>query len=453
MTSRWKALLPLFAAIAAVGGYWALREMWAAPAQSTQFKTAAVERGTLLVTVSATGTIEPEEVVDVGAQVAGKIQELGTCVATGGIVDYGSPVEPDAVLAKIDPALYDEEVRYAEAQLRKAKARFDQTKALTVEAIAAETRARADLVQADVKQRQADRDYQRAKKLAPNNTITQEQFDTALAAYESANAAVDVGKAAVAQTQGAIATARAGEEEAAAEVLSAEATLNRAAKNLEYTTIRSPIKGIVIDRRVNVGQTVLASLNAPSLFLIAKDLSKLQVWVSVNEADIGRLKVGQPVSFAVDAFPGETFQGRVTQIRLNASMTQNVVTYTVVVSVDNALNKLLPYLTANVKFEVARLDDVLTVPNAALRWTPRPEQIVPETRGEKFGKSVVWIREDDYVRPLLVKIGDSDGMTTAVTGDGIEGGLEVVVGETSGGAQQTVNPFLPQMQNKKKGGA
>lgn len=452
MIARWKSLALLSVVLGLVLGYWALRGTWAAPANAAQLKTAVIQRGELIVTVSATGTIEPEEVVDVGAQVAGKIQELGVCEETGGIVDYGSLVEPNAVLAKIDPALFEEEVRYTEALVRKAKARHEQTKAQTIEAIAAETRAKADLVQAEVKGRQADRDFERAKKLAPTAVITQEQYDASLGAYEAAAAAVDVAKAAVAQAAGAIATARAGEDEAAAEAASAAASLARAAKNLEYTTIRSPIKGVVIDRRVNVGQTVLASLNAPSLFLIAKDLSKLQVWVSVNEADIGRLKENQPVTFAVDAFPGETFQGRVTQIRLNASMTQNVVTYTVVVAVDNSQNKLLPYLTANVKFEVARLPDALVVPSAALRWTPRAEQIAPDARGQKYGKSTVWVRAGEFVRPVAVKIGDTDGVSTAISGEGVEPGVDVVVGETAGGAQDLVNPFLPQMQGKKKGG-
>src|SRR5207253_327322 len=139
----------------------------------------------------------------------------------------------------------------------------------------------------------------------------------------------------------------------------------------------------IVDRRVNVGQTVVASLNAPSLFLIAKDLTRLQIWTSVNEADIGQIHPGQPVSFTVDAHPSEKFRGMVSQIRLNATMTQNVVTYTVVVDCDNASGKLLPYLTANVQFEVSNRPNVLEVPNAALRWRPRPEQVTPEAR-DKF---------------------------------------------------------------------
>ena len=176
-----------------------------------------------------------------------------------------------------------------------------------------------------------------------------------------------MGKAAIVQAKGTVAQA--------------EATLKRALQNLNYCTIKSPVKGVIIDRRVNIGQTVVSSLNAPSLFLLAKDLNRLQVWVSVNEADIGRIKPGQPVTFTVDAQPGDVFPGKVGKIRLNATMTQNVVTYTVEVDTDNSGGKLLPYLTANVTFIVGERKNVLLVPNAALRWTPQLEQVVAEFRG------------------------------------------------------------------------
>ena len=158
------------------------------------------------------------------------------------------------------------------------------------------------------------------------------------------------------------------------------AALRMAKTNLGYTTIKSPVRGAIIDRRVNIGQTVVASLNAPSLFLIAKDLRRMQVWASVNEADIGRIHVDMPVRFTVDAHAGQTFHGKVTQIRMNATMTQNVVTYTVVVTTDNSNGKLLPYLTANVQFEVDQRSHVLLVPNAALRWKPQASQIDPAVR-------------------------------------------------------------------------
>lgn len=436
-------------------------------------KFAPIERGDLLVTVAATGTLEPEELVDVGAQVAGKIQELGQEPSSGKRIDYGSVVEPDTVLAKIDSAIYEQEVNFARAQLNKAKAKLKQTEAQTGEAVAAVERANADLVQSRVRLRLTKLDFDRAERLFPSKSITEEEYDTTESNWEAAKAACQVGEASLKQAESAVVTAKATEEEARADVESADASLKRAEKNLDYTTIRSPIKGVIVDRRVNVGQTVVASLNAPSLFLIAKDLSRLQVWASVNEADIGRLAHGQSVTFSVDTFPNELFSGQVQQIRLNASMTQNVVTYTVVVEVDNVQNKLIPYLTANVKFEVARLTEVLLLPNAALRWKPRSELIAPEFRETKAGKNVVWIRQGEWVRPLPVKVMDTDGTMSAVEpadsaagsdrGDApdvmkglvMDGlameGLQIVVGESvEGPKEELVNPLLPQRQGKKK---
>src|SRR5205823_6028616 len=150
--------------------------------------------------------------------------------------------------------------------------------------------------------------------------------------------------------------------------------------NLGYCTIRSPVKGVIVDRRVNVGQTVVASLNAPSLFLIAKDLKRMQIWASVNEADIGQIHPGQAVSYTVDAYPGEVFTGQVSHVRLNATMNQNVVTYTVVVTTDNSKGRLLPYLTTNLQFRVSERTNVLMVPNTALHWQPQLDQVAPAAR-------------------------------------------------------------------------
>jgi HlyD family secretion protein len=257
-------------------------------------------------------------------------------------------------------------------------------------------------------------------------------------------------------------------------VAQSEAALRRAQRNLSYCTIKSPVKGVIIDRRVNIGQTVVASLNAPSLFLIAKDLRRMQVWVAVNEADIGKIRPGLPVSFTVDAFPGETFRGEVGKVRLNASMTQNVITYTVEIITDNSNGRLLPYLTANVQFELSRLNNVLMAPNAALRWTPPAERVAPEFRessldaagakgdreavqkagvkpekplldGQKPG--VLWIRRGDFLEPLQVKAGLSDGTMTEVQGEGLKEGTEVVFGLQAQGAAPgagTANPFIPQ---------
>ncbi len=221
---------------------------------------------------------------------------------------------------------------------------------------------------------------------------------------------------------------------------------------------------------------LVSSLNAPSLFLIAKDLKRLQVWASVNEADIGNVRSGQAVTFTVDAYPGRVFKGVVApdQPRLNASMTQNVVTYTVVINTDNSDGKLVPYLTANLQFEVSKHTDVLLVPNAALRWKPLPQQVAPEARDEYIARQrrskgpggeqppagvekephdrgVLWVQDNGFVRPVKVRIGLSDGLMTEIVGGDLPEGASVVVGENrSEGGNGTSNPFAPKMFSGKK---
>ena len=425
--------------------------------QAFSFRTIQVKRGGLLVSISATGTVEPEEVIDVGAQVAGQILSFGKD-SNGKTVDYGSVVEDGTVLAKIDDSLYSADAAQAEAQVQSAKAGLQ--------------RAEADLEQMKAKLYQAERDWQRAQKLGPSEALAQASYDAYKSAYETAAANLAVGKAAILQ-------AKAG-------VTQAEAVLRRAQRNLGYCTIKSPVKGVIIDRRVNIGQTVVASLNAPSLFLLAKDLKRMQVWVAVNEADIGKIHPGQPVSFTVDAFPGETLRGEVGKVRLNASMTQNVVTYTVEVITDNSNGRLLPYLTANVKFEVDRRSDVLLVPNAALRWTPSAEQVMPEFReafenpaareeksegsqrsgsgparvtGGAASRGVLWVLQGQQVRPVRMRAGLTDNAMTEVEGEGLTEGLEIVTGvQTQAGGQASLqaggpaggqteasNPFAPKL--------
>jgi HlyD family secretion protein len=438
---RWIVVLGVLGLVGAAAGL-SLRN---GEEQGTLYRTARVQRGDLVVSISATGTVEPQEVVDVGAQVAGQILAFGTD-AHGKPVDYGSVVEEGTVLARIDDSLYAADAAQAEAQVQAAGASLK--------------RAEADLEQLKAKLRQAERDWQRAQKIGPSEALAQVSYDAYQSAFETARANVAVGEAAILQ-------ARAG-------LVQAEAMARRTRRNLGYCTITAPVKGVVIDRRVNIGQTVVASLNAPSLFLIAKDLTRMQVWVAVNEADIGRIHPGQPVAFTVDAFPGERFRGEVGKVRLNASMTQNVVTYTVEVITDNADGRLLPYLTANVQFELSRLDTVLLVPNAALRWTPPAEQIPqasggsiespPPTRetsesgsrpgagsghtpGEGTRPGVVWVLEGEHVRPVPVRTGPSDGAMTQVEGRDLVEGLEVVTGlnTQAGGPADASNPFAPRL--------
>lgn len=433
-----KKLLFLIVLVILLGGgglvYWNREQ-----APNVVLKTAPIERGDLVVTIKATGTVEPEEVIDVGAQVAGQILTFGKDV-DGKTVDYGSMVEEGTILANIDDAIYTSEVAQAEAQVLAAQGGI--------------RRAEADLGQMQAKLAQAERDWKRAQQLGPSQALAATAYDGYESAYEIAKANVSVGEAAIMQAKG--------------DLAQAEGALMRARRNLGFTTIKSPVKGVIIDRRVNIGQTVVASLNAPSLFLIAKDLTRMQVWVAVNEADVGRLKPGQPVSFTVDAFPGEVFYGQIGKIRLNAAMTQNVVTFTVEVVADNANGRLLPYLTANVKFELERHKDVLQVPNAALRWTPSMEQIAPAFRNvtdqasqpeaAQAGQAtttapavqhgVVWTTEGSFVRPIPVRIGATDDAMSEVEGEGLHEGMLVVTGqdEQAEASTGTSNPFLPKFR-------
>jgi HlyD family secretion protein len=259
------------------------------------------------VALKATGTLEPEEVVDVGAQVAGAITSFGKD-KQGKPIDYGSEVEAGTILAQIDPRAYQAQLKQARAAVR---------------------RARAALGVQEARVRLAEQETRRLGKLHVKNAVAEDDLEKARLSLELEKAKLAVNHA---------------------DIETAEASLEHAAANLDYCTIRSPVKGVIVDRRVNVGQTVVASLSAPSLFLIAKDLTRMQIWVSVPEAGVGKVTKRQAVRFTVDAFPAETYSGTVEQVRLNATMVKDKVSYTIVVRTDNARRKLLPYMTANVEF-------------------------------------------------------------------------------------------------------
>jgi HlyD family secretion protein len=412
-------------------------------------RTAVVKRGDVTATISASGTIEPEEVVDVGAQAAGLIKSFGTDI-NGRTIDYGSVIEEGALLAKIDDSVYAAELAVANAQKEQARA--------------GELSAKANLDQLKAKLIQVDAEWKRSQELNNSKLLAGVDYDTAQANYEIAKANVAMGEAAIAQAKAATVQAQAG--------------FDKAQRNLDFCIIKSPVKGVIIDRRVNIGQTVVASFNAPSLFLIAKDLTKMQIWVAVNEADVGRIIPGAPVTFTCDAFPGRQFEGAVGKVRLNATMTQNVVMYTVVVNTANPDNVLLPYLTANVHFVTRKESNALLVPNSALRWEPSSlAHISPAVRSQnpadppagdpsgapKSSKQnkgakdkasqerhgTIWLKDGEFVRPLEVTVGVSDGANTAVTADTLEEGREVITGEVSASSQAaTKNPFLPQVMRR-----
>jgi len=454
--------------VAGAFGVWYFRAS-ARPAVS--FRTEPVTRGELVATISATGTLEPEEVIDVGAQVAGQIKEFGVGL-DGKTIDYGSAVEAGTVLARIDDSLYKAKVdqsraavRSSEQQLAQAKAKLEEAKAGVEQAKANTQRADADLRQAQAKSDQANKDWTRAQSLRASSSISQQDYDAAQSAYEANRAAVGVTEAALAQARAAEVNSRAAviDAEAAVGVASAAVATSKAALeqdevNLGYCTIKSPVKGTIIDRRVTLGQTVQSSFNTPSLFLIARDLTRMTVWASVNEADIGQIKIGQPTRFTVDAYPNRSFRGSVSRIRLNATNTQNVVVYTVEVTTDNADGKLLPYMTANLQFEVDRRTDALLVPNAALRYRPPPQLIArgsetgtSGTPADKSGQGIVWIEENGKLRPVPLQLGLSDGNLTEVVAGNLTPDTAVVVGETrSGAAPEASNPFAPPRFGGKK---
>jgi HlyD family secretion protein len=440
---RFVKLLLLFS-LAAVGvtAHW---YYYGREEQKTKFLTATADHGDISVTVNATGTIEPEEVIDIGAQVAGMIKEFGRDPnKSDAPIDFGSNVEKGTVLARIDESLYRAAVKQASANLHQAEAAVQQ--------------AEANLLAMKSKLEQTRRDWDRFQQLTKTRSVSGSEFDSAKNAYETAAAAVPAGEAAV--------------EAAKKTVESSRAALETAQINLDYCTIVSPVKGVIVDRRVNIGQTVVSSLSAPSLFLLAKDLTRLQIWASVNEADVGQIQPGQPVSFRVAAYPGERFKGKVIQVRLNATMTQNVVTYTVVVGTDNPDGRLLPYMTATLDFEIARRSGVLRVPNAALRWQPTAQQVSPEFRSilqrsdrlrdgteraktaEEAGNDAreghVWVVDGESVRPLKVHLGLSDGIMTEVIGGELRDGPPFVVGEsTADPSADSGNPFTPKLPAKK----
>jgi HlyD family secretion protein len=447
---------------------------------ASPFRTAPITHSDIVATITATGTVEPEESIDIGAQVQGRIIAFGND-KTGKEVDNNSEVEEGMVLALIDPSVYQSQVDQAEAQSKNANA--------------AVARAQADILQYQASLLKAQRDWDRAKKLGPSDALSQADYDMYDSAFETAKANVEVGKAAV--------------EQAKAQVSQATAQLKLAKQNLGYCTITSPVRGVVITRRVNIGQTVVSSLSAPSLFLIAKDLTKLQIWTAVNEADIGQIHAGQDVTFTVDAHGGRRFHGVVSKVRMDAQMTQNVVTYTVEITLDNSDRTLVPYLTANVNFEVSRHNDVLAVPNAALRYVPQLEQITPAMRDQaqtmmsetsaggmaeapgggsrrrdrdrsstrpstspslassrpsrdrsnqaQSRKALIWVQDGQFVKPIPVTASLTDGKLTEISGADVTENTQVVIGEqTQGSGAGTTaggsNPFIPQFRRGMGGG-
>ncbi|HET8722798.1 MAG TPA: efflux RND transporter periplasmic adaptor subunit [Anaeromyxobacteraceae bacterium] len=426
MTKR--RIVIVLAVLAVVAAFVAWRWQSGDSKQKLQFETAKVEKGRIVAKVTASGVLSALVTVQVGSQVSGRIASLHA--------DFNTPVKKGQVIARIDPQLFQAQVDQARANLMAAE---------------------GNLVKYRVQAADARRTAQRQKDLAARKLNAQADVDTAVAAADAADAQVKAGEGTVAQ---------------------ARAALQSAEVNLAYTTIVSPTNGTVISRNVDVGQTVAASLQAPTIFVIAEDLEKMQVDTNVAEADVGRLKAGMSATFTVDAYPGEVFRGSVRQIR-NASQTvQNVVTYDAVIDVDNPDLKLKPGMTANVTFVYAEKDDVLKVPNAALRFRPPPSMLAegkggpggaPGATGPRGGgggqaggpggaggggrpggprpeftnQRTVWTLTGEKAAPAKVKTGISDGSFTEVLEGDLQAGQLVITDALGAGS--------PNLQNLRRG--
>jgi HlyD family secretion protein len=422
MTKRRKiAVSAALTVLIVAAGVW----RWRAGSRSAapSLETAVVDRGRIVAKVTATGTLSALVTVQVGSQVSGRIASID--------VDFNSPVKKGQIIARIDPQLFEASVEQARANAVAAQGNLTKAKAQALD---------------------AQRQLERARALAERNLVAKADLDTAQATADAAKASVEAAEGTVAQ---------------------AKAGLNQAQVNLAYTKIVSPTNGVVISRNVDVGQTVAASLQAPTLFVIAEDLAKMQVDTSVAEADVGRLTAGMAASFTVDAFPGEVFQGTVRQVRNAPQTVQNVVTYDAVIDVANPELKLKPGMTATATFVYAQKDDVLRVPNAALRFRPPPgfggkggssprsagglggraqaaETAGPApgaapaqagqrrpTSGEGRGRTV-WVVRGERPEPVRIVPGISDGSVTEIVSGDLQEGDRVVTDAAgpSGGAQQ-----------------
>jgi len=322
-------LLIVLAIGAGAGAYYIRRG-----APEIQVNTSPITRGDIVDTVGASGTLQAVTTVQVGSQVSGNISFLGA--------DFNSIVKKGQVIAKLDPSLFD-------AQLQQARANLQQTRANLTKALSELERTKVQLTDAQQK-------FARARELAGRQLLPQSELDAAKIAVDTAQAGLQSQQASVTQTEAAVSQS--------------QASVNQNQVNLAHTVIEAPIDGIVIQRSVDVGQTVAASMQAPTLFVIAADLTKMQVNANIDEADVGRIRPGQHVTFRVDAYPSDTFEGTVAQVRLQPVVVQNVTTYGTVIDVPNPQLKLKPGMTANVKVEIAKRSDALRVPNTALRFRP-----------------------------------------------------------------------------------
>lgn len=350
---------------------------------STTYKTDSIVQGDITLHVLTTGTINPLIKVQVGSQVSGTILELNT--------DFNQHVKKGDLIARIEPALFEARVAMAKANLRSAEAGSEKVQ---------------------VELRDARRQLKRKKRLRKQNMVSESEMDDALFNYEKINVEY---KAQLAKIE------------------EAKATLQLAQVNLAYTTIYSPIDGIIMSRDVDVGQTVAASLQAPTLFTIAQDLTKMQIEAYVDEAFIGMIRENQPVSFSVYAYPEKKYTGNLVQIRLSPNTELDVVRYNCIIEVDNSDLSLKPGMTATVTIQVAERKNILKVPNAALRYIPEmsPQQLIELRKKLNPGRhqKVIWLPSPTGPKPIMVNTGLSAETETEVTGNNIQSGMQIILNE------------------------
>jgi HlyD family secretion protein len=445
--------------------------LWGKRADAGDYITAKIERGTVEVTVSATGTVQAVVTVQVGSQVSGTVAWLGA--------DFKSRVKRGQVIAKLDPALFEAQVQNQRANLMNAEAAVQAAITEINNQTANLAAAKANQEAARVQRDDALALVNRYKELS--NVISGRELEAAQAQANAAAARYEQATAQISQAQAALQAAKAKLEQAKAQVAQAKAQLQQTQVNLDHSIIKSPIDGVVVSRNVDVGQTVAASLQAPTLFTIANDLTDMQVLASIDEADVGQIHEGMKANFTVDAYPGETFSGQISQIRLDAKTQQNVVTYTAVIAVKNPDMKLLPGMTANITIPVARRDNVLMIPNAALRFKPnlsekeqqelrasmeaqrraseaerqadqqssnrpirerRSQQTDSQSAGSEIAVrrqgQIIWLLVDKKLTPRFIRTGITNGRVTEIVSGDVQEGDVVVIGqnETSSSTRQ-----------------
>jgi HlyD family secretion protein len=421
-------------AVVLLGAGVAVWRMAATPA-APAYGTAKVRRQTISKTISATGTLQAVTTVQVGTQVSGAISQL--------FADFNSQVKKDQVIARIDPSQFQAQLAQANATYLSTQATVQAAQNNVLAADAGVQAAQANVDRTDAVLQDAQKSLNRTRQLVEAKVGAAMDLQTAEAAVSQAAAQKQQAIAQVNQAKAQVQQARSQVSQAQAQSAQAKAAVDFAQVNLEHTIIKAPIDGVVVARNVDVGQTVAASLQAPVIFLIANDLTRMQVLANIDEADVGQLGPDSQVSFTVDAFPSDTFNGRISQVRLAPQTVQNVITYTAVVEVANPDLKLKPGMTANVTVVTAQRENVLAIPNSALRFQPEGQQ--PATRRGNRAP-VVWKIADHKLTPVTIQTGLSDGVQTeVVSGDLNEGDAIAIASVTNnskgGGPAPARSPF------------